>query len=251
MSGANQGQSRYLYLSSGYEDALWFAQQKGCETVLAVRDVPWDALRVDPEDGGYDRLADELAGHHGLPGKVILVNPLPASHFSQATRPLVEASAAAKSKYLYHGSSIRGLLGIIADDELAPWGDDGYHRGVSLTRSRNIAEYFAQAQEFALDQFDCQGAVLVFDRARLEQQVKLAPVEWASDGSEKEERTIGGIKPAFASVIAINVTRADLEHYQRLAAEAVEDDDDEFLDDRHRNALRALLNSRLLRVRRA
>jgi hypothetical protein len=79
--GGNQGQSRYLYLSTGFEDALWFAQQKGCSTVVEVRDVPFDYLIVDPEDGSYDSLADELAGHHGLPGKVALVKPLPASHF--------------------------------------------------------------------------------------------------------------------------------------------------------------------------
>jgi hypothetical protein len=162
---------------------------------------------------------------------------------------LVEAAPSAKSKYLYHGSSIRGLLGIMADNEIAPMGDDGYHMGVSLTRSRNMAEYFAQGQENALEQSsDCQGAILIFDRTRLEQQVKLAPVEWSSSNSEKEERTLGAIKPAFDSVISINVARADLEHYQQLAVQAVEDEDDEFLDSRRRDALKALLASKLLRV---
>lgn len=164
---------------------------------------------------------------------------------------MVEAAPGAKSKYLYHGSSIRGLLGIMSDNEIAPMGDDGYHLGVSLTRSRNMAEYFAAGQERALEQSsDCQGAILTFDRARLEQQVRLAPVEWSASNSEKEERTIGGIKPALASVISINIARADLAHYQQLAAQAVEDEDDEFLDSRRRDALKALLASKLLRVSR-
>ncbi len=34
--GANGGQSRYLYLSTHKEDALWFAEEKGCHSVLKV-----------------------------------------------------------------------------------------------------------------------------------------------------------------------------------------------------------------------
>lgn len=81
--GGNMGQTRFLYLSTVREDALWFAEQKGCDAVVEVRDVPLDHLRVDPEDGSWDTLEDELAGHNGLPGKVVLTKPLPARHFRQ------------------------------------------------------------------------------------------------------------------------------------------------------------------------
>jgi hypothetical protein len=35
-SGSNQGQSKYLYLTSIKEDALWFAEEKGCNDILKV-----------------------------------------------------------------------------------------------------------------------------------------------------------------------------------------------------------------------
>jgi hypothetical protein len=80
--GGNMGQTRYLYLTSGPEDAMWFAEEKGCSTVLVVRDVPADALIVDPEDGTYDTVEDELNSPHGLPGKVALTRALGPEHFS-------------------------------------------------------------------------------------------------------------------------------------------------------------------------
>ena len=48
--GSNMGQGQYLYLSSEPEDALWFAQEKGCDTVVEVKDIPIELLRPDPED---------------------------------------------------------------------------------------------------------------------------------------------------------------------------------------------------------
>ena len=81
MSGGNQGQTRYLYLSTGRDDALWFAQEKGCDTVVAVRDIPLDYLIVDPEDGSEDTVEAELNSPHGLPGKLALIKPLAGSHF--------------------------------------------------------------------------------------------------------------------------------------------------------------------------
>jgi len=75
------GQPRYLYLSTGYEDALWFSQQKGCGTVVEVHAVPLSHLMVDPEDGCGDSLAGELGLPFGLPGKVALTHALPATHF--------------------------------------------------------------------------------------------------------------------------------------------------------------------------
>lgn len=85
--GANMGQSRYLYLTTGYEDALWFAEQKGCDTVLEVRDIPRDSLAVDPEDGIGETVDEEISNPHGLPGKLVLTRPLGPEHFSVAPRP--------------------------------------------------------------------------------------------------------------------------------------------------------------------
>ena len=79
--GGNGGQGRYLYLSTGYEDALWFAQEKGCSVVLAVRNVPIDYLIVDPEDGISDTVEQELSTSKNFPGKVALTRPLGSDHF--------------------------------------------------------------------------------------------------------------------------------------------------------------------------
>ena len=79
--GGNMGQPRYLYLSTGKEDALWYAEEKGCNTLVEVKDVPLRYLKVDPEDGTSDTLEEELHKKSGLPGKVVLTRPLPAEHF--------------------------------------------------------------------------------------------------------------------------------------------------------------------------
>lgn len=81
-SGGNGGQARYLYLTSSPEDATWFAEEKGCDIVLVVSDVPASFLIVDPEDGMTDSVEDELNSPHGIPGKVALTRPLAAEHFS-------------------------------------------------------------------------------------------------------------------------------------------------------------------------
>lgn len=80
--GANMGQSQYLYLTTEPDDALWFAQEKGCDTVLKVSNVPLSILRVDPEDGVGDTVYDELNSSRGLPGKVVAFRPLGKEHFS-------------------------------------------------------------------------------------------------------------------------------------------------------------------------
>jgi hypothetical protein len=82
--GGNMGQARYLYCSTHPSDALWFAQEKGCDTVIKIVKVPLSSLRVDPEDGTADTLHDELNLPHGLPGKVVLTKPLGPQHFDIA-----------------------------------------------------------------------------------------------------------------------------------------------------------------------
>lgn len=80
--GSNMGQSQYLYLTTDPDDALWFAQEKGCSTVLKVDNVPVTLLKVDPEDGISDTVYDELHLRTGLPGKVVAFKSLGKEHFS-------------------------------------------------------------------------------------------------------------------------------------------------------------------------
>lgn len=80
-TGSNMGQSRFLYLTTGREDALWFAEQKGCYSIVEVRDIPMSFLRVDPEDGMADSVHEEINNLYGLPGKLVLTRALGAEHF--------------------------------------------------------------------------------------------------------------------------------------------------------------------------
>jgi len=82
--GSNLGQSKYLYLTSGYEDALWFAEEKGCNTVVQIKDIPINYLKPDPEDeSGYtmNELLNRMEDS-GWPSKFILITSLPPSYFS-------------------------------------------------------------------------------------------------------------------------------------------------------------------------
>lgn len=82
--GGNLGQSKYLYLSSDYEDALWFAEEKGCNSVVQINDVPLDYLIPDPEDeSGYtmSELLDRL-NRSKIPSKFALTTSLPSSYFT-------------------------------------------------------------------------------------------------------------------------------------------------------------------------
>lgn len=87
VSGSQCGQSRYLYLTTHPEDALWFANEKGSETVLELKDVPYSMLRVDPEDGISETIEEEIGSPHGLPGKLVLTQTVEASFFELYERP--------------------------------------------------------------------------------------------------------------------------------------------------------------------
>jgi hypothetical protein len=73
------GQSDYLYMSTDEEDALWFAEEQGCTTVIQVINVPIDYLIVDPEDGCSETVEEEISGPY--PGKVALTRALGPEHF--------------------------------------------------------------------------------------------------------------------------------------------------------------------------
>jgi hypothetical protein len=81
--GGNMGNPNYLYLSSEPEDALWFAEEKGCDTVIEVVNVPIKYLRPDPEDeAGFTmkELLDRI-NTSGFPAKFVLTKPLDNTHF--------------------------------------------------------------------------------------------------------------------------------------------------------------------------
>lgn len=92
-SGGNCGNPRYLYLSSEFEDALWFSQQKGCDVVLQFDDVPEALLAVDPEDGTEDTVSEELDSPYGMPGKVVLLEAVPSAMIRYADRPVPFSAA--------------------------------------------------------------------------------------------------------------------------------------------------------------
>lgn len=81
--GGNMGNPNYLYLTSEPEDALWFAKEKGCNTVVIVKNIPISFLRPDPEDeAGFsmDDLLDRM-NDNGLPSKFVLTKELNSKHF--------------------------------------------------------------------------------------------------------------------------------------------------------------------------
>ena len=76
--GGNMGDPRYLYLTTGIEDAKWFA--KG--SVVEVK-APLEHLIPDPEDASADTVEEELtvSKRTGLPAKLALTRPLGPEHF--------------------------------------------------------------------------------------------------------------------------------------------------------------------------
>lgn len=83
-SGANGGQSRYLYLTTEIEDAIWFSEQKGEKVVLEV-EVNLEDLKVDPEDGVKETVEEELSTskRSKMPAKLVIFKPLAAQFFKR------------------------------------------------------------------------------------------------------------------------------------------------------------------------
>ena len=81
--GANLGQPHLLYATTHPENAKWFAEQAGGSDILTVS-VPANQLRVDPEDGVYGSVLEELraAARSGVPASLAVSGTLPASNFS-------------------------------------------------------------------------------------------------------------------------------------------------------------------------
>lgn len=85
-SGGNCGQPRYFYLTTHFDDAMWFANEKGDDAVLEVT-VPISDLMVDPEDGVGSNVPDALAEAEisGIPEKFVAIRRLAAESFRCVT----------------------------------------------------------------------------------------------------------------------------------------------------------------------
>lgn len=144
--GGNMGQSKFLYLSTGWEDAQWFAQEKGCDTVLEVRDIPLTFLAVDPEDGSSDTLEEELnlPKTTGLPGKVVLTHSLPANHFH-----VMRSKTAAAP--MYHGTSEVNLAHIAREGLLPTEPDEVWdeYSGDESTDDDTLSDEATEPRLFA------------------------------------------------------------------------------------------------------
>jgi hypothetical protein len=83
--GGNMGQAKYLYLTTLAENARWFANEKGCNSILLVT-VPKAWLIVDPEDGVGETVDEEFAHalKTGLPGNFGLAHAADADCFQPA-----------------------------------------------------------------------------------------------------------------------------------------------------------------------
>lgn len=93
--GANQGRSSLLYLTTHPENALLFSQQSGDAVVLRVT-VPASSLRMDPEDGVYQTVLEELqsAAASGVPASIAVQEQLLATAFSDVSAAVQEGDFA-------------------------------------------------------------------------------------------------------------------------------------------------------------
>lgn len=78
-SGSQCGSPRYLYLTNHPDNAKWYADQKENGCVIQVL-VPRSLLRVDPDDGTYDSVDEEISG--SVPGSLVLTGDLCSSSFA-------------------------------------------------------------------------------------------------------------------------------------------------------------------------
>ena len=84
-TGGNMGQSRYLYLTSDPEDAMWFANEMGENFIVEVSNIPITYLRPDPEDEAGYTMAEllDMMKSTKLPSKFVLTKELGAEHFKK------------------------------------------------------------------------------------------------------------------------------------------------------------------------
>ena len=81
--GGNIGQNKYLYLTNEPENARWFANEKGEDTIVEVSNVPLEYLKPDPEDEAGFTMKELLnrIDKTGLPSSFVLYKDLNSDHF--------------------------------------------------------------------------------------------------------------------------------------------------------------------------
>ena len=79
------GQNKYLYVTNEIENARWFANENGCDTILKLENVPIESVGVDPEDGIGKNVQDELerSDKTGLPAYLIITKKLDKKYFKK------------------------------------------------------------------------------------------------------------------------------------------------------------------------
>jgi hypothetical protein len=76
--------SKYLYLTSDYDDAMWYANEKSGNTIVEITNIPIDFLSPDPESEiGYniENLLRRLIKNK-KPSKFVLTQTLNNEHFN-------------------------------------------------------------------------------------------------------------------------------------------------------------------------
>lgn len=128
-------------------------------------------------------------------------------------------------RYLFHGTSIDNALMILRCNYMSGSEQDGFHCGVSLSRSEHVAGGFATYQEEVFRQTygdyyggdtrefpELHGVVFVFDASKIQQE--LSEVDHAGDGREEEFRTHGDLRPMRGPLVAILARREEIEAYE-------------------------------------
>ena len=158
--GGNAGQTRFLYLTDEPENALGYAQEKGCNTLVEVSRVPMTQLAVDPEDGTAETVEEELNKEMGLPGNVVLTQALQAAHFRIVQHSGFSGDFHIESKLHSHASTQidvpQGVAAKIMEigRELIP---DEYLSGEGRVQELHVTvKYGVQANEQALRQICAQ-----------------------------------------------------------------------------------------------
>lgn len=75
--GGNDGNPSFLYVTNEYDNAMWFAEEKGCNTVIELKEIPIDSMGVDPEDGIGSDVEEEVALRGNFPSYFIIKKKIP------------------------------------------------------------------------------------------------------------------------------------------------------------------------------
>jgi hypothetical protein len=83
--GGNVGKTDLLYITNEFDNAMWFANEKGCNTVIALKNIPMDWLIVDPEDAIENTVQKELerSVKTKLPAYLAIHTTITKDHFKK------------------------------------------------------------------------------------------------------------------------------------------------------------------------